>query len=62
MNVQKLSLSFLIVMAILPSLLVGQQTANSSAVVPRLVNFSGQGHRCHGQARLRHRRGYLFNL
>jgi hypothetical protein len=41
MNAQKLSLSFLIVMAILPSLVVGQQTANSSAVVPRLVNFSG---------------------
>src|ERR1700685_485261 len=42
MNAQKLSLSLLVVMAILPSLLVGQQTATSSAVVPRLVNFSGR--------------------
>jgi hypothetical protein len=42
MNVQKLSLSLLFVIAILPSLLVGQQTATSSAVVPRLVNFSGR--------------------
>lgn len=42
MNVQKLSLSLLVVMAILPSLLVGQQTENSTAVVPRLVNFSGR--------------------
>jgi hypothetical protein len=42
MNMQKLSLSLLIVMAILPSLLVGQQTATSSTVVPRLVNFSGR--------------------
>src|ERR1700734_83003 len=42
MNVQKLSLSLLIAMAILPSLLVGQQSENSTAVVPRLVNFSGR--------------------
>jgi hypothetical protein len=41
MNAQKLSLSLLIVMTMLPSLLVGQQTATSSAIVPHLVNFSG---------------------
>jgi hypothetical protein len=41
MNAQKLSISLLIAMAILPSLLVGQQSENSTAVVPRFVNFSG---------------------
>jgi trimeric autotransporter adhesin len=42
MNVQKLSIPLFIVMAILPGLLAGQQTVTSSAVVPRLVNFSGR--------------------
>jgi hypothetical protein len=46
-NMKKLSLSLLLVMAILSGLLVGQQSAASSAViprevVPRLVNFSGR--------------------
>jgi hypothetical protein len=43
MNVQKLSLALLIVMAIQPSLLVGQQTATSSAVVQRLVRIPPAG-------------------